>query len=78
MVVGFLKLGGVRDNLSKDLFSSIFSITGGFLIGLELGIVLISFYEKKKTISKNRFRGKSHSGLKEKIPEPIEQKQIRF
>ena len=77
-VVGFLKLGGVRDNLGKDLFSSIFSITSGFLIGLELGIILISFYKKKKTISKNKFRDKSHSDLKEKIPEPMEQKQIRF
>lgn len=72
----FLKLDSVRDSLGKEFFSLIFSTAGGLLIGLGFGILIGSAGKKKGP--KNKFRSKPNSGLKDRIPEPIEQKQIKF
>ena len=76
-VAEFLKLDTVRDSLGKEFFSLIFSTAGGLLIGLEFGI-LLGLAGKKKGPKNNKFKSKPNSGLKDRIPEPIEQKQIKF
>lgn len=78
-IIGVFKAEEVKNNLSENLFCSIFSLMGGFILGFEFSYFLFKLIKKgKENKSKNKHSNKNFSGLKEQLPSPIEQKHIKF
>ena len=75
-VSNFIKLDGIRNKLSFELFTSLAALLGGLLIGGEFSYLLFGGRKgKRKDIHPIR---KPDTGLKEKVPQPIEQKELKF